>query len=118
MVAFKKKDVEKTDDAAETVTAGDLQPGNNGFAKDHLISFVERIERLTEEVDAISDDRKEVYSEAKSMGFDTGVLRKVMQRRKKNAADVQEADAILDLYESAIRDAEKKKLAQSIADGE
>lgn len=90
---------------------------NSGFASKELISLVERIERLTEECDAISDDRKEVYSEAKAQGFDTAILRKVIQRRKKNAADVLEADTILELYESALRGEEQAQREESEAAG-
>lgn len=99
----------------EPITQGDLQPGGNAMG--YLLSFVERIERLTEEIDGITADRKEVYAEAKGTGFDTGILRKVIQRRKADKATVQEADAILDLYEDAIRRAEAAQLAKSIAEG-
>lgn len=42
---------------------------NGGIAGDHLRSFIERIERLEEEKKAIAEDLKEVYAEAKSVGF-------------------------------------------------
>ena len=74
----------------------------SGFAKEHLRSFIERIERLEEEKKALADDIKEVYSEAKGTGFDTKVMRQVIRLRKMENADRQEQEAMLDLYLSAL----------------
>ncbi len=74
----------------------------SGFAKEHLKSLVERIERLEEEKAALSADIREVYSEAKSQGFDTKIMRKVVTLRKLDTADRQEQDALLELYLSAL----------------
>ncbi|MEP6830765.1 MAG: GapR family DNA-binding domain-containing protein, partial [Rhizomicrobium sp.] len=46
-----------------------------GFAKEHLKSFIDRIERLEEERNALTADIREVYSEAKGTGFDTKIMR-------------------------------------------
>jgi len=73
-----------------------------GVAKDQLRSIVERIERLEEEKAAIASDIKEVYAEAKGNGFDTKTLRQVIRLRKQEKAERQEAEAILDLYLSAL----------------
>ncbi len=73
-----------------------------GFAKEHLRSFVDRIERLEEERGALSADIREVYSEAKGTGFDTRILRQVVRMRKLDKADFQEQEAILDLYLNAL----------------
>jgi len=70
----------------------------SGFAKQHLRSFVERIERLEEERTALTADIREVYSEAKGQGFDTKIMRQVVRMRKLDTADRQEQEAILDLY--------------------
>lgn len=67
-------------------------------ANGQLKSIVERIEHLSAEKDEISEQVKEVFSEAKGSGFDVAVLRKVIARRKKDRARVQEEEAILDLY--------------------
>lgn len=72
------------------------------IAKDQLLSIIERVERLEEEKKGISDDIKEVYAEAKANGFDTKVLRKVVQIRRQDADERHEHEAILDLYLSAI----------------
>ncbi len=74
----------------------------SGFAKEHLRSFIERIERLEEERTALTADIREVYSEAKGQGFDTKIMRQVVRLRKLDTADRQEQEAILDLYLSAL----------------
>lgn len=72
------------------------------IAKEQLKSFVERIERLEEEKKATADDIKDVYAEAKGNGYDTKVLRRVIQIRKQDKAERQEQEAILDLYLEAL----------------
>ncbi|HEY2034082.1 MAG TPA: DUF2312 domain-containing protein [Rhizomicrobium sp.] len=74
----------------------------SGFAKEHLKSFIERIERLEEEKAALAADIREVYSEAKGTGFDVKIMRQVVRLRKLDTADRQEQDAVLDLYLSAL----------------
>lgn len=74
----------------------------SAFAKDVLRSFIDRIERLQEERDALTGDIREVYSEAKGSGFDTKVMREVIRLRKLDKADFQEREAMLDLYLSAV----------------
>ena len=73
-----------------------------GVAAGQLRSFVERIERLEEEKKGLADDIRDVYAEAKGNGFDTKVLRQVIRLRKKDAAERQEEEAILDLYMHAL----------------
>jgi uncharacterized protein (UPF0335 family) len=74
----------------------------SGFAKEHLKSFIERVERLEEEKAALTADIREVYAEAKGQGFDTKIMRQVVRLRKLENADRQEQEAILDLYLSAL----------------
>jgi uncharacterized protein (UPF0335 family) len=71
-------------------------------AADQLKAFIERIERLEEEKAALAGDLREVYAEAKGNGFDTKVLRKIISIRKKDFAERQEEEAILDLYMQAL----------------
>ena len=73
-----------------------------GVAAGQLRSFIERIERLEEEKKALSDDIRDVFAEAKGSGFDTKVMRQVIRLRKKDAAERQEEEAILDLYMHAL----------------
>ncbi|MFZ4786722.1 MAG: DUF2312 domain-containing protein [Rhizobiales bacterium] len=71
-------------------------------AADELKALIERIERLEEEKSALASDIRDVYSEAKANGFDTKILRKVVGIRKKNHAERQEEEAILELYMQAL----------------
>lgn len=71
-------------------------------ARDQLRSFVERIERLEEEKKTISDDIKDVYGEAKGMGFDSKILKVVVGLRKKDEQERMEEEAILDVYLHAL----------------
>jgi uncharacterized protein (UPF0335 family) len=75
---------------------------NSGFADTALRSLVERIERLEEEKKSLSDDIREVYSEAKGHGFDTKIIRQVIRLRRLDSVERQEMEAILDLYKAAL----------------
>ena len=74
----------------------------SNVAADQLKSLIERIERLEEEKAALAGDIKDVYAEAKANGFDVKVLRKIISMRKRDFAERQEEDAILELYLQAI----------------
>lgn len=74
----------------------------SGFAREHLKSFIERVERLEEEKKSLTADIREVYSEAKGQGFDAKIMRHIVRLRKMENADRQEMEAILDLYMSAL----------------
>jgi uncharacterized protein (UPF0335 family) len=69
---------------------------------DHLRSVIERIERLEEEKAFVIGEIKEVYAEAKGNGFDPKILRKVISLRKKRPEEIEEEDAMLDVYLSAL----------------
>lgn len=73
-----------------------------GVASNQLRAFIERIERLEEEKKTIADDIKDVYGEAKSMGYDTKVLRKVISIRKLDQNERMEQEAVLDTYLAAL----------------
>lgn len=74
----------------------------SGFAAGQLKSLIERIERLEEEKAALAADIREVYAEAKGLGFDIKIMRQVVRMRKLETADRQEQEAVLDLYLSAL----------------
>ncbi len=74
----------------------------HGIARDQLRAFIERIERLEEEKKTISDDIKDVYGEAKGMGFIPAMIKKVVALRKKDEQQRMEEEAILDTYLSAL----------------
>lgn len=71
-------------------------------AAGQLRSLIERIERLDEEKQTIADDIKEVYAEAKGVGFDVKTLRTLIRLRKIDPAERQEAEAMLELYKAAL----------------
>ena len=73
-----------------------------GIAGDRLRSLIERIERLEEERKALGSDIKDIFAEAKSAGFDVKVMRQLISMRKKEPAEVEEAETLLDLYRRAI----------------
>ena len=82
--------------------AQDDPPATGGIAADRLRSLVERIERLEEERKALASDIKDIYSEAKSAGFDVKVLRQLISIRKKEPAEVEEQESLLDVYRRAL----------------
>mgnify|MGYP003341868091 CR=1 FL=1 len=69
---------------------------------DRLRLLIERIERLEEEKKGISDDIKDVYSEAGSVGYDKKILRQVIKLRKMRKDERQEMEAVLDAYMAAL----------------
>jgi uncharacterized protein (UPF0335 family) len=78
------------------------QRNQDGIAADRLRSLVERIERLNEERTALSSDIKDIYTEAKSAGFDVPALRALIAMRKKDASEVEEQETLLDVYKRAM----------------
>lgn len=76
----------------------------NTTAQGQLRSFTGRLTRLADEEADVKEDIKEVFAEAKGMGFDVKVLREVMKRLREDRAKRQEFEALIDLYMSAIRD--------------
>lgn len=74
----------------------------HGVARDQLRAFIERIERLEEEKKTIADDIKDVYGEAKGMGFDTVIMKRVIALRKKDEQQRMEEEAVLDTYLHAL----------------
>jgi len=74
----------------------------NATAQGRLRTIIERLERLEEDKQAVMTDMKEVFAEAKGEGYDVAILKKVLKIRASDKAKLQEADAILDLYLSAL----------------
>ena len=70
-----------------------------------LKSFIERVERLEADKTEVMADIKDVYAEAKAMGFDTKIMRQVVRLRKMDSHDRSEQEALLDLYLHATGDA-------------
>jgi uncharacterized protein (UPF0335 family) len=73
-----------------------------GIAGERLRAFVERVERLEEEKAALMADIKEIYAEAKGVGFDVKILRKIIALRKLDKSDRQEQEEVLSIYMRAL----------------
>ena len=73
-----------------------------GIAVDRLRSIIERVERLEEERKALSGDIKDIFSEAKSAGFDVKVIKQIIKIRKQEPAEVEEQETIFDIYRRAL----------------
>ena len=76
--------------------------GHNSVAADQLRLLIERVERLAEERKGISDDIRDVFTEAKSNGFDVKTMRKVIAERKKTADQRAEEHALAETYLAAL----------------
>jgi uncharacterized protein (UPF0335 family) len=77
-------------------------PDVGGIAGERLKSFIERIERLEEEKKALAEDIKEVFAEAKGVGFDVKTIRQVLKLRRMDKDDLDEQEALLDTYLRAL----------------
>jgi uncharacterized protein (UPF0335 family) len=76
-----------------------------GIPGDRICSFIERVERIDEEIKALNEGKKEVFAEAKGEGFDVKVLREILRLRKQDKEDRDEQDSLLDLYLRAMESA-------------
>ncbi|CRK76562.1 MULTISPECIES: DUF2312 domain-containing protein [Nereida] len=89
-------------DFNSNVVEMDTKPDSYRVTADELRAFVERIERLDAEKKDIAEQQKEVMAEAKGRGYDTKVLRKIIALRKREADDVAEEEAVLEMYKEAL----------------
>lgn len=80
--------------------SGESDIGN--IAADRLRSLIERVERLDEERKALTSDIKDIFAEAKSAGFDVKVMRQLIAIRKREPADVEEQEMLLDVYRRSL----------------
>ncbi len=71
-------------------------------ADDRLRLLIERVERLEEEKKGISDDIRDVYNEAKAVGYDVKIMRQIVRLRKMKPDDRREMDMVLETYRSAL----------------
>ena len=80
----------------------DSVPDSYRVTAEELRQFVERFERLEIEKKDIADQQKEVLAEAKSRGYDTRIMRKIVSLRKRDLEEVAEEEAVLSMYKTAI----------------
>jgi uncharacterized protein (UPF0335 family) len=76
-----------------------------GIPGDRICAFVERVERIDEEIKALNEGKKEVFAEAKGEGFDVKVLREILRLRKQDKDERDEQESLLDLYLRAMESA-------------
>ena len=76
--------------------------GTESVSATQLRLFIERIETLEEEKKGIADDIKDVFLEAKAVGYDAKIMKQVIRLRKMQDDDRREMETILDLYKSAL----------------
>lgn len=77
------------------------EAGHNA-SDERLLLLIERVERLEEEKQGIAADVKDVFAEAKAVGYDVKIMKQVIRLRKMQPDDRREMEAILDLYKSAL----------------
>ncbi|MCA1199167.1 DUF2312 domain-containing protein [Sphingomonas sp. R647] len=75
---------------------------SDSISAEQLRLLIERIERLEEEKKGISEDIKDVYGEAKATGFDAKIMRTVIRLRKMEKHQLDEQDALLEVYRAAL----------------
>ncbi|MEO1918886.1 MAG: DUF2312 domain-containing protein [Paracoccaceae bacterium] len=84
------------------VTDDQQQQSSYRVTAGELRAFIERFERLDAEKKDLADQQKEVMAEAKSRGYDTKVLRKIVALRKMDPQEASEIEAVLELYKEAL----------------
>jgi uncharacterized protein (UPF0335 family) len=79
-----------------------LSDKGHNAADDRLRLLIERVERLEEEKSGIADDVKDVYLEAKAVGYDPKIMREMVKLRKMKPDDRRERDMLLETYRIAL----------------
>jgi uncharacterized protein (UPF0335 family) len=78
-----------------------------------ILTFVERIENLDSEIQELSEQKKEVFAEAKGDGFDVKILKEIVKLRKQDEEERDERESMLDLYMRAMEQAAPEKTAKA-----
>jgi len=73
-----------------------------GSAGERLRQFIERVERLEEERRALGADIREIYAEAKALGFEPKIMRQLVRLRRLDRQELDEQEALLDTYKQAL----------------
>lgn len=96
---------EETPGIGHNSDGADIDDGTKdvgGVGGKRLKSFIERIERIEEEQSELAEDKKEIYIEVKSVGYDVKTIRKIVKLRKLDTEKRAEEDQLLALYKNAI----------------
>lgn len=75
---------------------------NANASDDRLRLLIERVERLEEEKKGISEDIKDVYGEAKAVGYDTKIMKQIVRLRKMKPDDRRDMEMVLETYKAAL----------------
>ena len=67
-----------------------------------LLVLIEKIEKLNEETAAIAADIKEIFTEAKSAGYDPKYVRQMVRLRKMDPDELEESDELTKMYRNAL----------------
>jgi len=78
------------------------QANHGAIDNKQLITIIERIEKVNEEVAALAADMKEIYAEAKSAGFEPKYIRQMVRLRKMDPDELSEADELTQMYRNAL----------------
>ncbi len=78
-----------------------MSAGHNS-TDERLMLLIERIERLEDEKKGVADDIRDVYSEAKAVGYDAKIMRQIIKLRKMRPDDRREMELLLDTYKTAV----------------
>lgn len=87
---------------------------SNTVSGEKLRSYIERIERLTDDEKALKDDKKLVFAEAKSDGFETKYIRAIIKLRSVPPSERQENEAMIEMYSAAMGMASETPLFRHI----
>ncbi len=80
-----------------------MTQGHNSAANDERLRLlIERVERLEEEKRGIADDIKDVYAEAKAVGYDAKIMRQIVRLRKMKPDDRREQEMLIETYMAAL----------------
>lgn len=79
-----------------------MSDAGHNSADDRLRLLIERIERLEEEKTGIADDIRDVYMEAKAVGYDPKIMRQIIRLRKMKPDDRAEMEMLIDTYKKAL----------------
>ncbi|GCD60036.1 DUF2312 domain-containing protein [Acetobacter pasteurianus] len=85
-----------------TIETQETEAQVGGIAADRLRSIIERVERLEEERKALASDIKDIFTEAKSAGFDVRTIKQIIRLRKQEPAEIEEQETLLDIYRRAL----------------
>ncbi len=80
-----------------------------GIAGERILSLIERVEHIEEEIKALTEGKKEIFAEAKGEGLDVKILKEILKLRKQNEQERDEQESLLDLYLHAIETAEAQQ---------